>query len=250
MLEIHRQIERYRDRLTLAVVVPKGNGFEFVGSGFILQYRDRHFFISAKHVIEEIKGSPGSKAVRLFSHKNDHLFCIFKHTEAFNFHSLLDLAAAEINNEKLSVLDQKFIDQIKIDESLIGDVSGIENHLMFVTGFPVSQNKVFNSEIKSKPWAIELMFDSNNIPEEILQSAEYIFLQLRKKGYKGMDGGFINIPSIQGMSGGPLWSTPQSTLDEVKLTGMLFEYHEKKKRTVICHSIVAILSELDGLIGA
>lgn len=241
----------FASRTTIAIYGTKLGIPDHIGTAHILQVKDKHFLVTAAHVIDE------AQHTTIYCGKSDVLAPLegnFHRTNATSKQpDSYDFAFLEIRGENSILLDH----YEPISERLISHNRISENGRFYIAlGYPNSKNKKHDN-VKRSVTPRRASYTSGSKTDALapllgLEPSEHLVLTYDKQSYDE-DFTVVNSAHLRGLSGGPVFDigSPVSVdamvfgLPTPILSAMVVEYR-KANRALICvksHLILEAIRE-------
>ncbi|MBP6294128.1 MAG: hypothetical protein KA366_00200 [Hydromonas sp.] len=195
------------------------NQIEYIGTGFLIKYADRIFFITAKHVID---GIADNKPTIYVSNADYSLVITMKKT-CFQQVSQRLADEVEVDFVFADVSDNPDFKDAGLPFRIIFDANETNNinHLK-VVGFPASKNTRLEAQQSAQNTAKMYEYNGKNIQEDSSADIHFIF-DLPIKGKQ-------NVPSPpKGCSGGPVFAY-NNDCQAFIIYGLFIEYKKDTEK--------------------
>lgn len=194
---ISDKVDALQKSLAMVVQVVPGPRLECFGSGFFYEKNGTSFFITAAHVLRDIKKYRDSGRASFLITRGEKEVIPLLGLEFFCTDEL-DIAIASL--ERLAPSDYSHIRLIKHSEVAFDRVLSEKNFYCF-TGFLASQNKTYTGQlIKPQQRIITISLSKNNEP-----SSPFIYFEFDPRNLLDSELKKLSTSWPEGMSGGPVF---------------------------------------------
>lgn len=226
---------------------------DLVGSGFIISKYGRSFLITAAHVYDNnsrqnaiffYTGGPGVSYIEGFFKVSE---CVNRTEDKLDF-AVVMLSYDVIFNEHWAVVDSA---------DVVCDASSIVDGRFIFSGYPLGRHKINKKEkavdFRCFSWVGNLVPDSKYESVGVTKENN-LLIKFKNKHATTVEGvGGYQFPKPDGISGGPVWvalgkrnDRKQLVIDEVKLAGLIIEYHPSHE-VMLATSIDRVMEYVDEL---
>lgn len=221
----------------------KRDGFEFLGSGFLLKYKNRFLFISAAHVLDNLY----EKQLYIPCHDtgliklNDPFFTSAtlepraRRDDKLDFGCIFLDQSKKTQLEETSYLTLDFLDERK-------EVDSTKSH--FIAGYPINRNKnsvdVSSKLIKSSVYG-SICHEITNVDYKKVgvSTTSSLILYFDRKKNVNMNGLKVTSPMLNGLSGSPVWGVNKD--DQLLVSGILIEYHQGSSKFILVTRVYMVI---------
>jgi len=199
------------------------------GTGILLHIGDRHFLLTAAHVLDDTEDYdlfiPSNRSGALIPLEGDSFKSVAPGGNRED--DLIDIAVVSLKPQTVDEIgSDSFLSISMVDVDDIGE----QGATYIAMGYPGKKNAKANWG-KRKYKRIPISYTANILPEEKLSGmglrrASHLLISFKKRHSRNDAGRDITAPDPDGMSGGPLWrlNTYSDEKPSSRLVGILIKW--------------------------
>lgn len=224
-----------------------------VGSGLLLNTQISHVLVTAAHVLDGIREgrsyymyiAPATKRAIV----GDVLLSKIP-SSGIRDDDLVDIAVVilEGSGDELPPFDQVGKDSLPINRVMVQGIPRAERRYAFL-GFPASKAKVNRVEkyVSSSSYAYLSSSESIEAYGRLgLEEEFHIVLPFHKRNIVTLNATKVNFPSLEGMSGSPLWELRPAMEGDRRVVGIMIRDKSRRHHVVVAADIWFALKMLEG----